>query len=65
MRALPAFLQRLLGPDEEDHLRGAVDLSDAAYCFDLLTRNLAEECAPFFPQCIDAGMGINSASQAT
>jgi hypothetical protein len=65
MRALPTFLQRLLGPAEEDHLTGAVDLSDAAYCFDLLTRNLSEDCAQFFPQGIDQAAGLNSAGQVT
>lgn len=65
MRALPAFLQRYLGPVEEDHLTGAVDLSDAAYCFDLLTRNLADDGALFFPQRMDSAAGLNSTGQLT
>jgi hypothetical protein len=65
MRALPAFLQRLLGSDEPDHLTGAVDLSDAAYCFELLTRNLAADCEQFFPQGIDAAPGAHAAAQAS
>lgn len=65
MRALPTFLQRLLGPGEEDHLTGAIDLSDAAYCFDLLTRNLAEDCAQFFPHGIGPSAELNSTGQVT
>jgi hypothetical protein len=65
MRVLPAFLQRFLGPEQDDHLTGAVDLSDAAYCFDLLTRNLADDGAPFFPQRMDSALALNSTGQRT
>jgi hypothetical protein len=65
MRALSSFLHRLIGPAEEDHLTGAVDLSDSAYCFELLARNCVDAGAQFFPQCIDTAAGINSAHQAS
>lgn len=55
MRALSSLLQHLLGQDEDDQLAGAVDLSDADYCFALLSRNQAEENAPFFPAQVEAG----------
>lgn len=68
MRALSTLLHRLIGPAEEDPLTGAVDLSDSAYCFELLSRHQAEAGAQFFPQCIaqciDAAPGINSAHQS-
>lgn len=37
-----SFLQRLFGTSisaKEDHLGGAIDLSDAAYCMGLLTQD--------------------------
>jgi hypothetical protein len=64
MRALAAFLHRLLGPAEEDHLTGAVDLSDSAYCFSLLPACAADESAEFFPQRIEAATGLHSAHQS-
>jgi hypothetical protein len=64
MRALAAFLHRLLGPAEEDHLRGAVDLSDSAYCFSLLPPCATDEAAEFFPQRIEATAGLHSAHQS-
>jgi hypothetical protein len=36
MRALLRFFQSLFGPAAEDHLTGAVDLSDVPYCLGLL-----------------------------
>lgn len=42
MARLVGFFQRLLGAavlDEDDHLLGAIDLSDADYCFGLLTQD--------------------------
>lgn len=41
MARLIGFFQRLFGApalDEEDPLRGAIDLSDSAYCFGLLAQ---------------------------
>jgi hypothetical protein len=64
MRALATFLHRLLGPAEEDHLTGAVDLSDSAYCFSLLNWQGTDENAEFFPQCIEAAAGLHSAHQS-
>jgi hypothetical protein len=37
MRRLLHFFQNLFGAAPEDHLMGAVDLSDAAYCLGLLS----------------------------
>lgn len=42
MKRLVTFLHSLFAApvtDEEDHLTGAVDLSDSAYCFELLARH--------------------------
>ena len=42
MRRLFAFLAGLFGPRpsaDDDHLTGAVDLSDTAYCLGLLSRD--------------------------
>lgn len=42
MKRIVTFLNRLFGTPvcaEDDHLMGAVDLSDSAYCFELLTRH--------------------------
>lgn len=36
MRAFLSFLHKLFGNPAEDHLMGAVDLSDAHYCLGLL-----------------------------
>jgi hypothetical protein len=55
MRALSSLLYRLLGPAEEDHLTGAVDLSDSAYCFELLSRHRLEDGGAFFPPVLEAG----------
>lgn len=38
MRALFRFFRSLFGPAAEDHLTGAVDLSDAPYCLGLLDK---------------------------
>ncbi|MGZ8356156.1 MAG: hypothetical protein ACXWVF_06040 [Telluria sp.] len=41
MTRLFSFFQRFLNPAisyEEDHLGGLIDLSDAAYCFGLLSQ---------------------------
>ena len=61
MRTLSSLLHRLLGPAEEDHLTGAVDLSDSAYCFELLSRNRAEGGGVFFPTGLDAGASLQAA----
>lgn len=42
MKRIATFLCSLFAVpvhDEDDHLMGAVDLSDSAYCFELLTRH--------------------------
>ena len=54
MRHIATLLQRLFGGDAgiDDHLKGAVDLSDSAYCFDLLSKHGADAiCCPAAAEC--------------
>lgn len=54
MRHVVTLLQRLFGRHAglDDHLTGAVDLSDSAYCFDLLNKHGADAvCCPVAAEC--------------
>jgi hypothetical protein len=49
MAAVLGFLQNLFGAHRlfaDDHLTGAIDLSDASYCLSLLEQNEPAETAP-------------------
>ena len=54
MRHLATLLQRLFAGKAgvDDDLTGAVDLSDSAYCFDLLSKHGADAiCCPVAAEC--------------